>query len=117
MYAANKNVGMNIFQSGKKLSIYNINKLQIAKFVYATLNNVPPKCFSEYYRSISNVHTHNTRSSNKLFVQQFRTNMRKMFLINEGTNIWNLIPQNIKMSKSQSEFTKHFKSYLMQNNK
>ena len=57
---SNATSNKSIFQINNKLSVFDINKLQIAKFVYKTLNNLSPNCFLNLFNPVANVHAHNT---------------------------------------------------------
>jgi len=87
-----------IFQSTKKLSVYNINKYQTVIFIYKTLHNLSPTCFQNLFKLLSNVHSHNTRAEgkNNLFAQNAKHTLRKFALSVRAPTLWNSIPSSIR---------------------
>jgi len=107
--------GQSIFHSNSKLSVYEINKCQIASFTYKTLNNLSPLCFKAFFTQISNVHSHNTRaeSRNDLFTKPAKTNSRKFAISVRAPVIWNDIPITIRNSSSVSQFSINLKKFYV----
>ena len=56
-----------LFKRHKQLTRVDINKLQIAIFVFKSLNNLLPSVFMNYFKCNSELHRHFTRSANNLF--------------------------------------------------
>ena len=102
-----------IFHTCSKLCITDINKLQVAKFVYSSLNKLLPRCFNTYFSNVLNVHSHYTRNAKQLYSHFACTNIRKFFITNSGPLIWNGIPDNIKSSLSLASFNKAYRNYLI----
>ena len=66
-----------IFHTCSKLCITDINKLQVAKFVYSSLNKLLPRCFNTYFSNVLNVHSHYTRNAKQLYSHFACTNITK----------------------------------------
>ena len=90
-----------------------INKIQIAKFIYQTLNKATPAYFIDWFKMTTVVHNHSTRSSNKLFHKPAKSNMRKFCITVSGPIIWNDIPEEIRFSSTVSVFVRKLKNYLI----
>jgi len=102
-----------LFQSLKKLSVIDINKLQIAKFVHSVLNKISAPYFHSWFKTISTVHTHGTRTGNNVFVPYAKTNLRKFSIAVAGPLVWNTIPDDIRSIFNCDIFTSKLKTYLM----
>ena len=104
-----------VFQSTKKLSVYNINKHQTVIFVYKTLHNLSPTCFQNLFKLLSNVHSHNTRAEgkNNLFAQNAKHTLRKFALSVRAPTLWNSIPSFIRDADTLSLFSKNIKLFFL----
>ena len=74
---------LSIFQSYNKLSVYDLNKYQIAKFTYNAINKLSPSCFWPMFSSLSSIHLYNTRADERsnLFLRHAKNNFFKVFHI------------------------------------
>ena len=55
------------------LTVFNINKLQTACFMYKVMNNLVPSLFVNMFTVNSAIHNYNTRQKNNLHVPSYRT--------------------------------------------
>ena len=101
------------FHIFNKLSIYGLNNLQSAKFIFQELYIFSHEHFRQMLQTNSELHKHNTRRNNNLFILNANTNLRKQTIIYHGINIWNSLPANIKNSRSIDCFSKLYKTYLL----
>lgn len=110
------NANMSVFVSANRLSVYDINKLQIAKFIYQALSKQSPSCFWTMFDPVVSVHSYNTRSdnNNNLFLKHAKTNIRKFSISVRGPTIWNAIPLPLREGNSISLFIKHLKLHILQ---
>ena len=44
---------------------------------------------------VSDIHSHNTRNSAKLFPKPINTNIGKFSIVYQGTSFWNTLPANL----------------------
>jgi len=102
-----------VFQEARKLTIYDINKLQLAIFVYSLLNCKLPIIFNSYLHQITSIHSHNTRSNINIFIHSVKNNLRKFSVKGQGPLIWNSLPLDLRLSTSLPVFKKSIKKYLM----
>ena len=65
-----------LFKRHKQLTLVDINKLQIAIFVFKSLNNLLPSVFMDYFKCNSELQRHFTRSANNLHTIRYNTNTR-----------------------------------------
>ncbi len=54
----------------------------------------PTIIFQNYFRINTDVHQHNTRNSNKLFIERNRSEQGKLMLIHMGSTTWNHLPDS-----------------------
>lgn len=91
------------------LPIHSIFKFQSCNFVFQVLNNL---CFNNLeFKYVD--HGYDTRSDLKLILPSIRTNFGKFSLAYSGPNIYNNIPDYIKMFEKYSIFNKHLKLFYL----
>ena len=105
-----------LFQSLRILDIYKIFKLQLAKFVYESINDIGPAQSIIEFTAVSETHSHNTRFSSrgnlhKDSVRTLRYGLRSISY--EGALLWTLIPHHIQNKPSKKLFILHYKEYLL----
>ena len=97
-------MGSVLFQNLKKLTIFEIQQLQLLKFIYRSVHKLLPKTLKNIFQEVSNIHDHNTRGKTKLFTRQARLNARKNSITVQGPILWNTVPQNIQNASSLKQF-------------
>lgn len=63
-------------------------------------------------KTVSTVHSHNTRSSENYYILFYRTNKGLNSIISKGLRLFNNLPQNIKNLNKISSFKKELKDHL-----
>ena len=105
-----------IFFKLNLLTIFDIYKLQVGKFVYESINGIGPSQNIVKFKKVSGVHNYNTRyaTSGGLFVGNVRTTQYgKGSLKIEGKNIWDTIPNKVKGCLTKKSFNVRFKKELL----
>ena len=102
-----------LFKYFNKLSIFKLNNLQIAKFVYQALSVNAPICIKSFFKTSAAVHSHSTRQQNRLFSQFYKSNIRKFSIPVMGPAIWNSIPEEIQQAYSLPMFSIKYKRFLI----
>ena len=103
-----------LFFKLNQLTIYDINKLLIATFMFRHHRNCLPSIFSGYFCLNSTIHNHSIRGSNKLHVSFARTDVMRLQLRICGPKLWNTIdPAIINSTRNWHSFKKQFKKYLL----
>ena len=105
-----KKLGSTLFQKYKKLTIYDLLKLQILKFIYQSVHKLLPKTSVNIFQESTNIHDHNTRRNKKLFTKLARLNIRKNSIAVQGPILWNAIPENLQNALSLKQFVSMYKS-------
>ena len=105
-----------LFKKLHILTIFEINKLQIACFMYRIYNNNVPSFFSNMFCVNSNVHCHYTRQSKNYHINSCRTTLVKRTLRISGAVLWNSLDINIRTVPSLSTFKKQYKARLLNYN-
>jgi len=104
-----------LFKDCNKISLMNINKTQISKFVYSFINNLLPRCFNDFFKVSSHVHSHCTRNNNNnsLFAVFCKTNIRKRSVSVLGPVIWKSLSESVRNSCSLHIFLKRLKQCFL----
>ncbi len=89
------------------LLIQDIYNTSIAQFIHNQKNNLLPDIFKNYFKPIPEIHCHNTRHSNKLFLECKRTEQGKLMTNYRGTLIWNNLPNTITAIEKTALFKRH----------
>ena len=93
------------------LTVFNINKLQTAFFMYMVMNNLVPSFFVKMFTVNSAIYNYDTLQKNNLLVPSYRTTVRKHSVSVCGVNMWNDIPEQVKEFKTCNQFKLKYKRY------
>ena len=79
------------------LTVHNVYRFQILKFMYLWHIGLLPKLFSKYFQYASNVHKYNTGYASKqnLYVKKVPTNTGKQTIGYAACIIWDKVPLNL----------------------
>ena len=113
-----------LFQKLEILKVHDLFKINLAKFVYNSLNKLNPINFHSWFKLTSHIHNHNTRSkfididnlkaTNNLFIPSARTTHYGLKSIKfQGPKIWNEISPLIRNNTSPKSFVKSLKIHYM----
>ena len=94
------------------LNIYELNLYLIALFMYSYFNNNLPEYFLNYFRLNEKIHSHDIQSASNIFIEFRRTKYGKFSLKYRGAQIWNNLPNTLKISKTYRSFKKSAKVYV-----
>ena len=95
------------------LTIKDIFKLQVAKFVYKQRGNSLPSIFRKYYSTHAQVRGHRTRQTDRLHVHNPRTTHGVKYIKVIGINVFNNLPMYITNSPSLNSFKRRVKKHLL----
>ena len=84
-----------LFTKLKILDIFQINTLNIAKFMFCYHNNLLPPLFLNLFMTNSQVHKYDTRTAGNYRVHPCRTNIKKLTILYQGPKVWNCLPASI----------------------
>ena len=105
-----------LFLKLKILTIYDIYKLQVGKFVFESVNNIGPSQQIIKFNRASEIHNHNTRYAKQgnFFINSVRTDRFGLKSLKmEGIKVWSTIPNNIKASLTKKSFNVNYKRLLI----
>jgi hypothetical protein len=94
------------------LTIKDVFKLQIAKFVYQHKNGSLPAIFQNYFSTNAQVHRYRTRQANLMHANRPRTSHGAKTIKISGVNIFNGLPRCIIDSPSLNSFKTRVKHHL-----
>ena len=97
----------------KQLTLVDINKLQIAIYVFKSLNNLLPFVFMDYFKCNSELHRHFTRSANNLHINRYNTNTRYFSIKVQGPIVWNGLDSKLREISHISRFKRLVKDSLL----
>ena len=106
-----------LFYKLNVLTIFDIYKLQVGKFVFESVNNLGPSQNIIKYTRSSEVHNHNTRYAKQgnFFINNVRTSRYGLKgLQRVGSKIWATIPSSIKDCRSKKSFNAKLKKSLIE---
>ena len=103
-----------LYFANKILYVYDINDYIIGSFMYECLYGTIPEIFRNYFQINADVHDHNLRNANDLYVPYGRLDIRKFSIKIAGANLWNYLPSFVKNSQSIHIFKKDMRHYLVE---
>ena len=105
-----------LFRELKILTIFDIFKLEINKFIFSTTNNISPPQFHNMFTPVKQINNIQTRSANNgnFYIHYARTTHYGLTLIkNIGARLWNSLPNIIRTQKSKYQFSKKLKEHFL----
>jgi hypothetical protein len=96
-----------------RLSLSQLNKLNILKFVYQTIKGYSLNIFKDFYITNKDKSHHITRLQNNIFIPHIKTNFRKLFVVYTGCILWNKLPDSVKSITSSCSFKIEIKKLLL----
>ena len=81
-----------LFSKLKVLDIFQINTLDIAKFMFCYHNNLLPPLILNLFMTNSQVHKYDTRTAGNYRVHSCSTNSKKFTILYQGPRVWNCLP-------------------------
>ena len=104
-----------LFNKLKILTIFDINNLQIACFMYRCVNKLIPINFHFMFPSNSIYHSYNTRQKNKIHINKYKLNIRKYTVNIFGPKLFNSLPNYLVETKNVFTFKNNYKFWLLEN--
>ena len=97
------------------LTLNNLFKLEVLKFVFNLRKKKLPKCFDQYFQPVVHVHNYPTRfAENSLAFVRFSKLSTQRSIRYTGSRFWNDMPEKIKSSLwiSYTTFVLRLKEFL-----
>jgi hypothetical protein len=101
------------FDLSNRLSLTQLNKFNILKFVFLTLKYNTSNLFHDFYIINKNRLGYANRMQNNIFIAGAKTNIRKMFVANAGSILWNKLPDTVKSTVYICSFKTEIKHLLL----
>ena len=100
------------------LKVKDITNQEVLTFVYNFFSNGLPEIFSNYYQTFSESHSYNTRNASLRIIKSRRNNeLGAKSIKNKGSDLWNKLNNNIKLSLNTKLFRLNYKKYILPYNK
>ena len=95
----------------KILKLYDIHKMELAKFMFKLKNQLLPENFNSFFVSLSAIHKYNTRIDqiDNTFLPREKTMFGQQKLEYEEVKIWNNLLNCIKYIPTLSKFSHNLK--------
>ena len=84
-----------LFFKLKILDIFQINTLDITKFMFRYHNNLLPPIFLNLFMTNRQVHRYDTRTAGNYRMHSCRTNIKKITILYQVPRVWNCLPVSI----------------------
>ena len=94
------------------LPLTNRHDLHTVTMVYKSLHNRTPTYITDLFINVDQVHQHNTRQSNKLFIVGGRTSHKLNSFKHRGSTLWNSLPETIRIAPSPASFTRRCHKFM-----
>jgi len=95
------------------LKIDQIWRLQTGEFMYRYDRGLLPPVYKNFFSRTTDLHLHQTRSSNSYYQPYAHTNTRLFSLRCTGTQVWNKIPLSIRLLPSMWSFKRKLRSLIL----
>ena len=102
-----------LFSDHKVLTVAEIYDYNGSKFIYQCYNNNNYLYFKNKLNKNSDFHNYKTRGRNLLRKPFIRLHKFINSFLSKGMDMWNLIPENIKLAKSFDTFKIKAKRYIL----
>ena len=102
-----------LFKKLKILNIFDINKLQLAAFMFSYSKQLLPNNFHDYFEYNCNINKYKTRNSNKMYVPFYIFNFSRTTVSFKGPQLSNELPNVLKEISTVFTFRKKYKCYLL----
>ena len=101
------------FKSNHLLKLDNQFQLQTLIYIYKSLNLNFDEELSSRLNQLADIHDHNTKSCNKLNITRVNRSKSKNLICHNGIKLWNILPENIRNSRSLYIFRKKTKIFYL----
>ena len=95
------------------LNIFDINKLELATFMFKFRNNALPESLCNLFKFNSQIHNYNTRSMNKFHLWSVTSQNEVQSITHTGPRTWNAIPDSFTKLSFLSVFKRKYKGHLL----
>ena len=102
-----------IFHKLNTLNIFDINKLQIALFMYRFTNDNLPNSFKGFFTKNKDLHNYNTRNADKYITSNYNLNSIRNSIKYAGPILWNSLQNSLVNYKTINIFKSKYKSQLI----
>ena len=101
-----------LYFANKILNVSDINDYIIGIFMYECLYGNIPDIFRNYFQRNADVHDHNLRNANDLYVPYGRLDIRKFSIKIAGANLWNSLPSLVEKLTINSHIQEKYEALL-----
>ena len=103
-----------LFHQLKRLKINDIHTFQTAIFMHKYTFNQLPQSFYNFFTLNSNIHSYPTRRSSDYHLENPKIVLAQKSLKHHGPDVWNSLPENLKLCTSLNSFKIQAKKNILQ---
>jgi len=104
-----------LYKHYNTLPLHLLHNYQLLLLVRKFVHHVDqlPSVFQEYFIQNKFIHDYNTRENYNMHIIAPYTSYGKRFVKYKASQLWNSLPENLKLLQSTSAFKKDLKNYLL----
>ena len=99
------------FKENGLLKLNDIYRVNLTSHIYNMKKNPANYDSSLHPRSMSSIHSYNTRNRDSLTIPRYNRTASQSSFLYQSTKEWNLLPQQIKDSSGYASFKKNLRNY------
>jgi hypothetical protein len=103
-----------LFRKLNILSAHNVNRLQVACFMYQAMHNSLPPHYCAMFTKNCLFHSYNTRQSDKVHITTHRLNIKRFTIRIFGPTLWNQLPQHLTQAPNLVTFKRLYRKHLLE---
>ena len=92
---------------------FQVNTLEIAKFMFYYRNNLLPLLLLNLLVTNSQIHNYGTRTASYYRTHLYRTNLKQFTILYRGPKIWNSLPVSVTCSSNLLSFKTKMQEFLL----
>ena len=106
-----------LFHKLKTLTVFDINSMQSLLLMFKYLNNMLPLSFQNFYTMNKTIHSYPTRNSSNFHLVNPKLLIAHKSIRHHGPDLWNSLPESIKICRSLYSFKAKVKIMLSEYSK
>ena len=115
----NKKPNTHVLDLYKMMNVLPLNelyKMQLLLFAHKCIyhKELLPDIFHNYFTPMQSTHCHCTRRNNDLVMTRAKSNLGQRCSTYKASNLWNLLPADLKVNSSVNMFKKNIKRHFVQ---
>ena len=102
-----------LFKGLRILNVYNLHDLSISTFMFDLVNGNLPHILIEYCDIIEHIYSTRQKEDGQLRLPKLRTTQGQFSLSFVGSEFWNRLPVDVRLTRSRNRFRNSVTSHLL----